>query len=122
MRDIQTSDDVAVIVADFYGTMADDPVLAPFFADLDMPRHVETLTRFWTSLVFSTGTYHGRPLAPHFALGLDGRHFVAWMTRFERIVGTHFAGPNADRMRQQARQIAAVFQHRLGLEIATPLA
>lgn len=122
MRDILTSTDIAVIVSDFYGTIDEDVVLGPFFAHVDMGEHVPKLTRFWSSVVFSTGTYHGRPFEPHVALGLAPEHFVAWLGRFERIVGRHFEGENADRMRQRARQIAAVFQMRLGLDIATPVA
>lgn len=122
MPDLQTADDVAAVVSAFYGSMPDDPVLGPFFDGIDLPHHVETLTRFWSSVVFSTGTYHGRPLAPHLRMDLAPQHFVAWLDRFERTLTARFDGPNADRMRQQARQIAAVFQHRMGLEIATPMA
>ena len=122
LRDVETAADVGTVVAAFYGTIAADPVLGPFFAHLDMNEHVERLTRFWSSVVFSTATYKGQPLAKHFGLGLAPGHFVAWLLRFERVVGERFAGENADRMRQRARQIAAVFQVRLGLDPATPLA
>ncbi len=122
LRDVETVADVEAVVTAFYGTIAADPVLGPFFAHLDMTEHVERLARFWSSVVFSTATYKGQPLEKHVGLGLAPAHFVAWLLRFERVVGERFAGENADRMRQRARQIAAVFQIRLGLDPATPLA
>ncbi len=122
MRDIETLDDIQAIVSHFYGTIDEDVVLGPFFAHLDRAEHVERLTRFWSSVVFSVATYKGQPLEKHIALGLAPEHFGAWLARFERTVGDRFAGENADRMRQRARQIAAVFQIRLGLVPTTPLA
>jgi hemoglobin len=112
--DIQGRGDVETVVVAFYTDIAGDPVLGRFFEDVDLDAHVPTLVDFWSSVLFHTGTYRGRPFEPHAALdGLDASHFRRWLTRFEKTIQERYAGPNANRMIARARQIATVFQTKL---------
>ena len=114
--DLQTEDDVRTVVLAFYRDIEADPVIGRFFAGLDWPAHLPTMVRFWSSVVFHTGAYHGRPFDPHARMpGLGRAHFARWLARFERTVDAHFAGENADRMKAKAGQIAGLFQMKLGL-------
>lgn len=114
--DLATEHDVRAVVEAFYRGIAQDPVLGRFFAGVDLAAHVPTLTAFWCSVVFQTGTYRGRPFEKHAALeGLEGRHFAAWLRRFSATVDASFAGPAAERMKARAEQIALIFQHKLGV-------
>ncbi|PEN14901.1 hypothetical protein CRI94_00985 [Longibacter salinarum] len=121
--DIQSRNDVHSIVDAFYRDIADDPVLGSYFADIDLESHVPKLVDFWTSVVFQSATYRGQPFEAHAALdGLEGRHFRRWLDRFETTVDARFAGTNADRMKQRARQIATIFQSKLGVLDETDVA
>lgn len=112
--DIQGRDDVETVVVAFYTDIADDPLLGPFFEDVDLAAHIPTLVDFWSSVLFHTGTYRGRPFAPHAALdGLDASHFRTWLKRFETTIQARYEGPNANTMIARARQIATVFQTKL---------
>ncbi len=114
--DLRTDDDVRTVVHAFYRGVEADPVIGPFFAGLDWDRHLPRMVAFWSSVVFSTGAYHGRPFDPHARMpGLGREHFARWLARFEQAVDAHFAGDNADRMTAKAGQIAGVFQVKLGL-------
>ncbi|WP_022834628.1 group III truncated hemoglobin [Salisaeta longa] len=114
--DIQSRDDVHAVVSAFYRGIAEDPLLGPYFASVDLDAHVPRLVAFWTSIVFQSGTYRGRPFDAHAQLeGLQARHFRRWLQRFEATVDARFAGPRAARMKQRARQIATVFQSKLGV-------
>ena len=74
------------------------------------------MVRFWSSVVFQTGAYRGRPFDPHARMpGLDRAHFARWSERFRQTVEARFAGPRADLLTQRAAQIAGVFQVKLGL-------
>jgi hemoglobin len=116
MPDLTTIEDIQTVVDAFYDGMADDPVLGRFFADVDMEAHKPRLYAFWASVVFQTGTYRGRPFDAHLRLGpLEARHFERWLTRFAATVDAHFAGEAAERMKQKARQIAVIFQVKLGI-------
>ncbi len=115
-RDIESVDDVRAVVHAFYDGIEADPLLGRYFAGLDWEAHLPTMVGFWSSVVFQTGAYRGRPFDPHARLvGLGRAHFAWWLERFHATVGSRFAGPNADAMRARAEQIAGVFQVKLGL-------
>ena len=115
-HDIETEDDVAAVVGAFYAGIEADPLLGRFFAGLDWEAHLPTMVRFWSSVVFQTGAYRGRPFDPHARMpGLTRAHFARWVERFHATVRDRFAGPRADAMCARAEQIAGVFQVKLGL-------
>lgn len=116
LRDLTTEDDVASVVAAFYRDIETDPTLGPFFGGTDWAQHRPRMVAFWSSVVFQTGGYHGRPFDPHARMpGLDRPHFEAWLARWHATVDARFAGEAAERMKARAEQIAGVFQVKLGL-------
>ncbi|OZC02442.1 group III truncated hemoglobin [Rubricoccus marinus] len=116
MTDLQTEDDVRSVVLAFYRGMETDLVLGPYFAGLDWDAHLPRMVSFWSSSVFQTGAYRGRPFAPHARMpGLSREHFAHWVRRFHRTVDDLFAGAQADLLKARAEQIAGVFQGKLGL-------
>ncbi len=116
LPDLYDDHDVARIVDAFYGDITDDPVLGRFFAGIDLDAHRPRMVAFWSSVVFATGAYRGRPFDVHADLpGLDAAHFTRWLERFHAVVDGRFSGPNASRMKARAEQIAGVFQVKLGL-------
>ncbi|MGA7306618.1 MAG: group III truncated hemoglobin [Rhodothermales bacterium] len=116
MPDITTTDDVRTIVHAFYHDMETDPVIGHYFEGLDWPNHLPTMVRFWSSIVFATGQYDGRPFDPHARMsGLTQVHFAHWIARFHRTIDGLFKGERADMMKARAEQIAGVFQVKLGL-------
>lgn len=116
LPDIDTEADVAAVVHAFYRNMEADPVIGDYFAGLDWETHLPTMVSFWSSVVFQTGAYRGRPFDPHARMpGLDRAHFARWVARFHGTVDGLYAGPRADLMKARAEQIAGVFQVKLGL-------
>jgi hemoglobin len=120
-HDLTTEADVASVVRAFYAGVQEDPMLAPFFADVDWEHHLPRMVEFWESIVFHTGRYGGRPFDPHARLeGLRGEHFDRWVGRFHAAVDERFAGPTADAMKEKAASIAGVFRVKLGLWTPAP--
>ena len=120
--DIQSEADVRQVVDAFYGGIEADPVIGAYFADLDMKGHLPRMYAFWSSVVFQTGTYGGRPFDAHMLLaGLQAHHFSRWLERFEAAVDRQFAGERAEHMKEKARQIGTIFQIKLGLETGASL-
>lgn len=116
LRDIETDADIEAVVHAFYRDMEADPVIGPYFAGLDWAAHLPRMVGFWSSVVFQTGAYRGRPFDPHAQMpGLAPAYFAHWLGRFRATVGARFSGPNADLMAARAEQIAGVFQVKLGL-------
>lgn len=120
MTDLETDDDIRAIVRAFYEGIDRDPILGRYFADVDLEAHLPRMVTFWSSLVFQTGQYRGRPFSPHARMpGLTREHFGRWVDRFHRTVDARHAGPLAERMKARAEQIAGVFQVKLGLWTAS---
>jgi hemoglobin len=116
LHDIQSTADIQTIVRAFYRDMESDPVIGRYFEGLDWAHHLPIMVRFWSSIVFATGEYDGRPFDPHARMeGLDQSHFKHWLSRFGRTVDGLFAGERAEMMKARAEQIAGVFQVKLGL-------
>jgi len=116
VTDIQTPADIHAIVHAFYHDMEEDPVIGHYFKSLEWPKHLPTMVRFWSSIVFATGQYDGRPFDPHARLvGLNQSHFEHWLARLRQTVDGLFVGERADMMKARAEQIAGVFQVKLGL-------
>lgn len=114
--DLQTKADVQGVVHAFYVGITDDPVIGPYFEDVDMDAHLPRLCAFWSSVVFQTGAYRGRPFEKHAALEkLRPAHFERWLQRFARTVDARHAGERAERMKARAHQVATIFQIKLGL-------
>lgn len=115
-RDIETPDDIQTVVLAFYRDMEADPVIGSYFVGLDWDHHLPRMVSFWSSVVFHTGAYRGRPFDPHARMpGLDRPHFDQWVSRFRATVDAHFEGERASLMKARAEQIAGVFQMKLGL-------
>ena len=116
LPDIETEADVRTVVHAFYRGMESDLVLGAYFAGLDWEKHLPKMVGFWSSVVFQTGAYLGRPFDPHARMpGLDREHFAHWVRRFHGTVDRLYEGPRAELMKARAEQIAGVFQVKLGL-------
>lgn len=114
-RDITDADLHETLVA-FYATVGEDPLLAPYFAVVDMREHMPRIVAFWSTLLFHTRRYTGNAFRPHMEMpGLTGDHFARWVGTLEVIVDERFAGPDAMLMKELGHRIAYSMQLRLGI-------
>lgn len=114
-------DDLPALLTTFYGAVGRDPMLAPYFAPLDMAAHIPRIADFWATIVFDAHRYHGNAFRPHLAMpGLTPAHFARWLGTLERVVDERHVGPNAERMKAMAHRIAYSMQLRLGLVPCAP--
>ena len=114
-RDLEEADLHELLVA-FYATVEEEPLLAPYFAVVDMQAHMPRIVDFWSTLLFHTGRYSGNAFRPHLDMpGLTGEHFARWLAVLEATVDARFAGPVAERMKGMGHRIAYSMQLRLGI-------
>ncbi|WP_133272946.1 group III truncated hemoglobin [Hymenobacter radiodurans] len=114
--DIQTEDDIKLLVDTFYNKVNADALLAPVFNDfahVDWPAHMPRMYDFWSGLLLHTSRYHGQPFLKHIPLPIAGEHFQRWLTLFLGTVDELFAGPVAEEAKLRAQNIAHVFESRL---------
>jgi hemoglobin len=118
-RDLR-DDDLHGLLVSFYASVAEDALLAPYFAPVDMGAHMPRIVDFWSTMVFHTGRYSGNAFRPHLSMpGLTAEHFARWLATLERSVDDRFAGEHADQMKDAAYRIAYSMQIRLGIAPTT---
>lgn len=111
-----SDDDLHPLLERFYDLIERDPLLAPYFVDLDMREHMPRIVAFWSTILFHTARYSGNAFQPHTLMpGLTGSHFARWLATLERTVNERFSGPAANRMKDYAHRIAISMQMRLGI-------
>jgi hemoglobin len=80
---------VRAVVDDFYRKArrddGDRPDLQPGDRRCRLAEHLDKITSFWSSMLLGAGTYNGRPMPRHLAIGdLADPHFVRWLALFRR--------------------------------------
>lgn len=104
--------DIRRLVHTFYGRVHADDLIGPIFdAHVgDWDRHLANLCDFWSSVTLRTSRYQGRPLRPHFMMGLEPAHFDRWLDLFERTALEVLTPPAEALFIDRARRIADSFE------------
>ena len=117
MRDIESREDLALLVRYFYDEMLQDQTLGPIFTEvarIDLDTHLPHLVEFWHSMLFLTGAYKKNVMNMHFDLhrktALEKKHFDLWLHYFTRAVKENFSGPRSDLALERATSISLLMQ------------
>jgi hemoglobin len=116
--DILTKEDIKLMVDSFYDKVNKDELLAPVFnidANVNWPEHLPKMYAFWGTQLIGTQDYTGRPFPPHMELQITPAHFERWLKLFIENINENFEGVTADLAIYKAKNIASVFQYKLGL-------
>lgn len=116
-KDIQTREDVFLLVTEFYKKIREDVVLGPFFDKVvtDWPAHIERLTTFWETSLFMTKKlehrYYGNPLEVHVKVDHENDHtitelhFGLWLNLWFATLDELFEGDIANNAKNRARKM-----------------
>ena len=115
--DIQTRDDVFLLVTTFYEKVRANETLGPFFNETikDWDAHLEHLTTFWETSLFMTRKlekkYYGNPLEVHVKVDeqygnrITELHFGIWLNLWAQTLNDLFEGEIADNAKRRARKM-----------------
>lgn len=116
-KDIETREDVHLLVSSFYDKVKSDTVLAPFFLPIieDWEAHIYRLTSFWETSLFMTRKldhkYYGNPLEVHIKVDQDNNHQVSelhfgiWLNLWYQTINELFEGEVAENAKRRARKM-----------------
>lgn len=109
---IVSEEEITRLVHTFYGRVREDRIIGPIFVAQvpDWERHLANLCDFWSSVVLRTQRYEGRPLRPHFRLGLRPEHFDRWLDLFEATAREVLPASAMPVFVDRARRIADSFE------------
>ncbi len=120
--DLDSVDQIAAMVRHFYHDINTDELLGPVFNDIaqvDWNTHLPTLTAFWARALLDINGYQGNPFARHAEAHTKApftpAHFERWLALFEQTLDSGWAGPNTDRARTLAHNVARVHATQLGV-------
>lgn len=116
MKDIQTKEDVANLMEVFYARVREHEELGPIFND-DIGAlwvlHMDTINRFWCTLLFEGKSYFGNPFSRHTHLPIEDHHFDQWLGLFIATIDELYAGPKAEEAKTRALSFARSFRRKL---------
>jgi len=119
-KDIESRDDIELLVKSFYEKVKIDPVIGSIFTDIarvNWEKHLPVMFDFWENTIFYTGSYSGNPMKSHQNLNklfpLTKEHFSRWNQLFASTVDELFEGDKAVLAKQRAISISTVMQLKL---------
>lgn len=115
-KDIQTIEDIKLLVNTFYNTVRNNEVLGAIFNDRigdRWPEHLEKMYRFWQTVLLEEHTYYGSPFPPHAQLPVDKLHFDTWLGIWHQTIDTFFEGSVADEAKWRGDKMAAMFLQKI---------
>ncbi|WP_428224155.1 group III truncated hemoglobin [Flavobacterium sp.] len=115
-RDIDSRNDVELLVHSFYIKIRQDLEIGPFFNQVisDWEEHLEKLVNFWESTLFGTRNYSGNPILAHIAVDekfkgtVSPTLFGIWLNYWLQTIDEHFEGDNAIVLKNRASKIGTV--------------
>ncbi|MBV6405964.1 MAG: Group 3 truncated hemoglobin ctb [Flavobacteriales bacterium] len=115
--DLDSADRIDALVHAFYARVRPDPVLGPWFTEVDWPHHIPRIQAFWRGVLLGLPGYEGDPMTAHIGLHrrkpLDPAAFDRWVALWTDTVRAHHAGPKAEEAIARAGSIAGVMRHRV---------
>lgn len=120
LHDIESRDDIARLMREFYGRMFKDEEMGPIFVDIaqmDLEAHIPVMCDFWELQLFQKPGYRGGMMMVHFQLNymveLEHHHFMRWMDFWVSTLDDLFAGPRATWAKTVAARVARNMSQRL---------
>jgi hemoglobin len=121
MRDIETKEDLAFLMREFYSKMLIDDIIGYIFTDiaeLDLEEHLPSLTNFWENMLFQPNGYKKDVMGIHLLLNgkekLQAHHFERWLFLLDQTVRENFEGDKVERMLTSAKNIGAIMKFKMG--------
>lgn len=115
-KNIQSREDVSLLVHSFYAKIRKDNEIGHFFNEVikDWDEHLEKLTDFWEMNLFGNRNYFGNPIETHIDVdrkfnGIISTHeFGIWLNHWFATIDELFEGENADTLKRRARKMSTM--------------
>lgn len=112
-KNIESREDVSLLVNTFYSKVRKDELLGPIFNGIikDWPSHLELLTDFWETNLFFQRKYFGNPMHVHVEVDkkmggtINELHFGIWINLWHETINELFEGETAEVAKNRARNM-----------------
>jgi len=105
MKEIESKQDVELLVEIFYQKLVEDELISHFFSKLDLKEHLPRVVQFWSFILLDEDGYNTNMMEKHMKLDLKEEFFERWLKLFHETVDQFFIGEKADLAKQRATLI-----------------
>lgn len=119
-QDIESRDDIVLLVNTFYNLVKENSKLGYIFNDvakIDWDSHLPKMYSFWASLLLAEHSFSGNPMEKHIALSkitsMTEVEFSEWLLLFTNTVDILFEGEKATEAKVRAGNIARLMLHKI---------
>jgi hemoglobin len=116
-NDIQTQEDLYLLVDAFYKKLLSDNTISYIFTEvvkIKLEEHLPLLVTFWSQAILGTGGYTNNLTQIHLDVNakeyLSPELFKIWLNHFYTSVDENFKGEKATQIKTQASNIATIMQ------------
>ena len=120
MKDIKNSQDIKILIDEFYKQVVTDDLIGHFFTKiivLDWGKHIPVMYDFWETTLLGKMKYKGNPMLKHIELNekesVNPEHFERWLDLWETTVTKNFKGIKATEAIQRAKQIGELMKFKI---------
>ena len=117
MKEIETREDIELLVNTFYAHLQENKELDYLFNDVakvHWESHLPKMYDFWETILFHKHVYKGNPMKKHVDLDkltkLKKENFETWLTIFKKTIDELFVGTIAELAKQRAESVAMSIQ------------
>lgn len=119
MKDIQTREDIILIMRKFYDKLLADNSINHFFTKTTdvsnhLEEHFETLATFWEQALFLKGGYKNNMFQKHLDIHqkspFNQEHYQTWLQDLHTTIDENFEGENAEQMKTMSQSMATIMQ------------
>lgn len=115
-RDIESLDDIKLLVDTFYAKVQKDPLIGPIFESVvkgHWDTHLDKMYRFWQTILLDEVAYSGSPFLAHAPLPIHKEHFQAWLILWKETLNEQYEGQKATDALWRAERMAEMFEYKL---------
>lgn len=120
MKDLESREDIELLVNSFYDKVAEDELIGFFFKDIikvDWNKHLPKMYSFWETVLFGQMSYKGNPMAVHFPINqmeaMEKKHFERWLLLWKKTIEENFSGYNASNAITKSENIANLMAYKM---------
>jgi hemoglobin len=113
MNDIETENDIDLLVEKFYAKIQLNENLAPFFVNTNWELHLPRMKAFWYFILLDKPGFKGNIYDSHVNRNIKTAHFEHWVELFIETVNDNFKGENAIKAVEKAKELSILFSWKL---------
>lgn len=119
-KDIETTEDISLLVESFYRKVTDDDLLGLIFRDtlfFNWNTHIPIMISFWETLLLEKSSYKGNTMRAHIELNkkfpLAPEHFEQWKRLFFETLDEHFTGSKVLEAKKRVELMEVLIQTKI---------